>query len=64
MLEKIAGVALLTKLRAILLLEADFNQHNKLIFQHRMLALARENGLVPEEIFSEKGKTAEDARWK
>lgn len=30
MLEKIAGVALLTKLRAILLLEADFNQHNKL----------------------------------
>ncbi|KAK1748959.1 hypothetical protein QTG54_000898 [Skeletonema marinoi] len=61
MLEKIAGVALLTKLRAILLLEADFNQHNKLIFQHRMLALARENGLIPEEIFSEKGKTAEDA---
>eukprot|EP00985_Skeletonema_marinoi_P002194 scaffold888_cov159-Skeletonema_marinoi.AAC.1 len=61
MLEKIAGVALLTKLRAILLLEADFNQHNKLIFQHRMLALARENGPIPEEIFSEKGKTAEDA---
>jgi len=61
MLEKIAGVAMLTKLRAILLLEADFNQHNKLIFQHRMLDLARKNGLVPEEIFSEKGKTAEDA---
>jgi hypothetical protein len=36
-MEKIAGVAMLTKLRAILLLEADFNQHNKLIFQHRML---------------------------
>ena len=61
MLEKIAGVALVTKLRAILLMEADFNFHNKLIFGDRMMKLARNNGLVPEEIYSEKGKTTEDA---
>ena len=56
MLEKIAGVALVTKLRAILLMEADFNFHNRLIFGNRMMKLARENGLVPEEVYSEKGK--------
>ena len=61
MLEKIAGVALVTKLRAILLMEADFNYHNKLIFGKRMLDLARQHDLVPEEIYSEKGKTSEDA---
>ena len=35
--EKIAGVALVTKLRAILLMEADFNCHNRLIFGDRMI---------------------------
>merc|ERR1711966_623586 len=52
LLEKIAGVALVTKLRAILLMEADFNFHNRLIFGGRMVKLARENGLVPEEIYN------------
>ena len=61
MLEKIAGVAVVTKLRAILLMEADFNFHNKLIFGNCMMKPAREHGLVPEEIYSEKGKTPEDA---
>ena len=61
MLEKVAGIALVTKLRAILLMEADFNYHNKLIFGQRMMNLARQHGMVPEEIYSEKGKTAEDA---
>merc|ERR1712194_332832 len=60
MLEKIAGVAVVTKLRAILLMEADFNCHNRIIFGDRMMKLARKNGLVPEEIYSEKGKTLED----
>ena len=40
-LKKIAGVAIVTKLRAILLMEADFNYHNKLIFGKRMMDLAR-----------------------
>ena len=61
MLEKVAGVALVTKLRAILLMEADFNFHNKLIFGKRMLDLAWAHNLVPEEIHSAKGKTSEDA---
>ena len=61
MLEKVAGIALVTKLRAILLMEADFNYHNKLIFGQRMMKLARQHGLVPEEIYSEKGRTSEDA---
>ena len=61
MLEKIAGVAMVNKLRAILLLEADFNFCNKLIFGRRMINMARENGMIPEEIYSSKGKTAEDA---
>ena len=61
MLEKVAGLALVTKLRAILLMEADFNYHNKLIFGKRMMDLARQHGMVPEEIYSEKGRTSEDA---
>ena len=43
MLEKIAGVTVVTKLRAILLMEADFNCHNRLIFGDRMTKLARKN---------------------
>ena len=54
-------MALVTKLRAILLMEGDFNCHNNSIFGSRMLNLARDYGLVPDEIFSEKGRTAEDA---
>ena len=41
--EKIAGVAVVPKLRAIMLMEADFNCHNRLIFGGRMMKLAREN---------------------
>ncbi len=29
---KVVGLALVNKLRSILFMEADFNQHNKLIF--------------------------------
>ena len=61
MLEKIAGVAVVTKLQGILLMEADFNFHNKLIFGKRMMDLARRHGMVPEEIYSKKGRTVEDA---
>ena len=49
MLEKIAGVARVTKLRVILLIEASFNCHNRLIFGDRMIKLTRYNGLVPFE---------------
>ena len=63
MLEKIAGLALVNKLRAILLMEADFNMHNKIIFGKRMLDSARAGGMIPEEHFSDKGKTAEDGKF-
>ena len=59
-LEKTAGIALITKMRAILLMEADFNFHNKLIFGKRMLDLARDHDMVPEEIYNDKGRTSED----
>ena len=61
MLEKKPGCKIIEKLRAILLMEADFNCHYRIIFGDRMMKLAREHGLVPEEIYSEKGKTPEDA---
>ena len=60
MLEKIPGCSLVDKMRAILLMEADFNFTNKMIYGVGMLNNARRHGLMPEEIFSEKGRTAED----
>ena len=61
MLEKLVGAVLVTKLRAILLMEADFNFHNWIIFAKRMLDNARAHDLIPAEIYSEKGRTAEGA---
>ncbi len=42
MLEKTLGVTLVTKLRAILLMEADFNATNKIIYGNGMMEKARE----------------------
>ena len=61
MLEKIAGVCLVDKLRSIQLYEADYNWFNKFVFNDGALkALELANGL-PEEHFSHQGSTAEDA---
>jgi len=60
MLEKIMGVKLINKLRAILLMEADFNAANKIVFGERMLDNARKYKLMPEEIFSKKNRMADD----
>ena len=60
MLEKMFGCTLISKLRAILLMEADFNFSKKLIYGVRMMDNARKYGFMPEEIYSEKGKTADD----
>jgi hypothetical protein len=60
MLEKVMGVKLINKLRAILLMEADFNASNKIIFGERMMDNARKYKLMPEEIFSEKQRMADD----
>ena len=51
MLEKEAGNINVEKLRAILLLEADFNCINKLYFGHRMMRRGEQDGLLQEECF-------------
>ena len=60
MLEKMFGMRLVSKLRAILLMEADFNVMNKEVYCVRMLDNARQYKLIPEEIFSEQNRTADD----
>jgi hypothetical protein len=59
-LEKTFGVHLVSKLRAILLMEADFNEMNKEVYGVRMLNTARKYKLVPEEIFSKKNRMADN----
>ncbi len=54
MLEKMFRVRLVSKLRAILLMEVDFNAMNKEVYGVWMLKEARKYKLIPEEIFSEK----------
>ncbi len=53
MLEKMPGCALITKLQSILLMEADFNATNKIIYGQLMLQQARKYKLILEEIYSE-----------
>jgi len=60
MLEKIFGCSLITKLRSILLMEADFNATNKVIYSMRMLANVRKYKLMPEEVYSERSHLTDD----
>jgi hypothetical protein len=60
MLEKLFGCAPITKVRSILLMEADFNSTNKIIYGQRMLQVVRNYRLMPEEIYSKKNRLAED----
>jgi len=62
MLEKIAGVALVNKLRAILLMEADYNYFNKWVFGYEALNALMAEGYIPEDQYSQRQSTAEDAR--
>ncbi len=54
MLKKTLGVTLVRKLRAILLMEGDFNTANKIVYGKQMLDNARKYRQMREEIFSEK----------
>jgi hypothetical protein len=60
MLEKMFRCALITKLQSILLMEADFNVANKIVFGQRMLDNTRIFDLIPDEIYSERNRLAED----
>jgi len=61
MLEKIAGVCLVDKLQSIQLYEADYNWFNKFIFNDGALRALELAQALPEEHFSHRGNTAEDA---
>ena len=63
MLEKIAGVCLVKKLQATQLYEADFNCYNQFIFGKHAMQTLLQSGYIPEELFSQKGSTAEDAKF-
>jgi hypothetical protein len=63
MLEKITGVCLVKKLLAIQLYKADFNFYNQFIFGKHAMQTFTESGCTPEELFSQKGSTAEDAKF-
>jgi hypothetical protein len=63
MLEKIAGVCLVEKLRTIQLYEADFNCYNQFIFGKYAMHTLTESGYIPEELFSQKGSMAKDAKF-
>ena len=60
MLEGMFGCALITKLRSILLMEADFNSTNKIIYGQCILQTARDYKLIPEEIYSERNCLADN----
>ena len=55
LLEKVFGNIFIDKMRAICLLEADYNWLNKLVFAKRMMKRAREEGIVPLEQFAKSG---------
>ena len=60
MLKKMFGCSLVTKLRSILIMEEDFNFANKTIYGGRMLDNVKKYNLMPEEIFSEQNRMADD----
>ncbi len=57
---KIFGFSLITKLRSILLMEANFIATNKAVYGMRMLANVRKYKLMPEEVYSERNRLADD----
>jgi hypothetical protein len=63
MLEKLAGVCLVKKLRTIQLNEADFNCYKQFIFGKQAMKTLTESGYIPEKLFSPKGSTAKDAKF-
>jgi hypothetical protein len=55
------GVTLVTKLRAILLMEGNFNYMNKWIFGYEAIKKLYKMGYVPGNQYIQKESTAEDA---
>ena len=62
LLEKVPGVALVDKLRAILLMEGDFIFFYKWIFGHVAVNKLYKIGYIPEDQYSKKSSTAKDSK--
>jgi hypothetical protein len=60
LLEKTFGATLIYQLRAICLLEADYNWLMKIIFAKRMMENAHKKGLIPDEHFAKSGSQASE----
>jgi len=60
LLEKTFGATLIDQLRAICLLEADYNWLMKIIFAKRMMDNAYKKGLIPDEHFTKAGSQASE----
>jgi hypothetical protein len=60
MLEKTLGVTLVSKLQAILLIEADFNALHKIMYGVRMMKNVHDHRLMPEEIYSKKNQMVDN----
>ena len=50
----------MSKLWLVLLMEAAFNAANMIVYGNRMLVNARKYRLMPEDIFSERNRMADD----
>jgi hypothetical protein len=61
MLEKVAWMTIVNKLRTILLMKGDFNYMNKWVFSHEAINKLYALGYVPGNQYSQKESTAEDA---
>ena len=61
MLEKVVGNVNIQKLRAILLLEADFNALHKIVFNNRLTLKLEEVNGIPVEIIG--GRRAQAATY-
>jgi hypothetical protein len=61
LLEKVFGNRYIDRLRAICLLEADFNWYNKLIFAHHLEQFCRKHDLIPHEQFAKSKSSCEEA---
>jgi hypothetical protein len=62
LLEKVPGISLVNKLRAILLMEGNFNFFNKLIFGHEGVNKLYDIDYIPQDQSSQKESTAEDSK--
>jgi hypothetical protein len=60
LLEKVAGVALVNKLHAILLMEAKFNYMNRWVFEYQAMNKMNALGYIPGDQYSQMESTAED----